>query len=123
MKACRIINIKAGLLGGLSQALEVHDLCRSQGIAVWCGGMLETGVGRASNLALAALPGFSLPGDISASNRYYVRDITADNFSLNAGSTIDVPEGPGLGITIDGDALRQYTLDSIVLDQKSLAVS
>ncbi len=71
MKACRIINIKAGRVGGLSQALEIHDLCLCQSIPVWCGGMLETGVGRASNLALASLPGFTLPGDISASDRYY----------------------------------------------------
>ena len=71
MKSCRIINIKPGRVGGLSQGLAIHDLCRSQGIPVWCGGMLETGVGRASNLAMASLPGFSLPGDISATDRYY----------------------------------------------------
>jgi O-succinylbenzoate synthase len=69
MEACRIINIKPGRVGGLSQALAIHDLCRAQGVPVWCGGMLETGVGRAANLALASLPGFSLPGDISASDR------------------------------------------------------
>ncbi len=115
MKACRVINIKAGRVGGLSQAVEVHDLCRSQGIPVWCGGMLETGVGRASNLALASLPGFTLPGDISASDRYYARDITEETFRLNPDSTIDVPDRPGLGVTIDKAALEGYTLNSIEL--------
>ena len=115
MKACRIINIKAGRVGGLSQALEIHDLCRAQNVPVWCGGMLETGVGRASNLALASLPGFVLPGDISASDRYYHRDITHEKFSLNADSTIDVPRGAGLGVTIDEEALKTFSLSRLEL--------
>ena len=115
MKACRIINIKAGRLGGLSQGVEVHDLCRKNNIPVWCGGMLETGVGRASNLALASLPGFTLPGDISASDRYYHRDITMERFTLNPDSTITIPEGPGLGITIDKTALADYSLSELML--------
>ncbi len=115
MQACRIINIKAGRVGGLSQALEIHDLCRAQNIPVWCGGMLETGVGRASNLALASLPGFTLPGDISASDRYYHRDITHQRFTINADSTIDVPRDAGLGVTIDEDALAAFTLAHIEL--------
>jgi o-succinylbenzoate synthase len=110
MKACRIINIKAGRLGGLSRGVMVHDLCQAQDMPVWCGGMLETGIGRASNLALASLPNFVLPGDISASDRYYVRDITNERFVLNSDSTIDVPNGAGLGVTIDGEALKTYTL-------------
>ena len=110
MKACRIINIKAARVGGLTEAVQVHDLCQARGIPVWCGGMLETGVGRASNLALSALPGFSLPGDISASDRYFAKDITQERFVLNSDSTIDVPTGPGLGVTIDEQALRQFTL-------------
>jgi O-succinylbenzoate synthase len=110
MKACRIINIKAARLGGLSQAVEVHDLCRRSGMPVWCGGMLETGVGRAANLALASLPGFTLPGDISASDRYYNRDITRERFKLDSNSMIDVPTGPGLGISLDESALSLYTL-------------
>ncbi len=113
MKACRIINVKAGRLGGLSQALQVHDLCRAWNVPVWCGGMLETGVGRASNLGLASLPGFTLPGDISASERYYRRDITHERFTLDSDSTIVVPHGPGLGITIDESALVQYTLTEL----------
>ena len=115
MKACRIINIKAGRVGGLSQALEIHDLCRANNLPVWCGGMLETGVGRASNLALASLPGFTLPGDISASDRYYKRDITIERFALNPDSTITVPDGIGLGITIDKLAVADYSLAEIRL--------
>ncbi|HLE13712.1 MAG TPA: o-succinylbenzoate synthase [Anaerolineales bacterium] len=110
MKACRIINIKAGRVGGISQAVAIHDLCQSRGVPVWCGGMLETGVGRASNLALASLPGFSLPGDISASDRYYQEDITQERFSLNQDSTITVPQAPGLGVSIDFRALERATL-------------
>jgi O-succinylbenzoate synthase len=115
MEACRIINIKPGRVGGLSQGLEIHEMCRAQDMPVWCGGMLETGVGRASNLAIASLPGFTLPGDISASDRYYQRDITNERFRLNPDSTIDVPTGPGLGITIDEQALGQFTLAKLEL--------
>lgn len=116
MKACRIINIKAARLGGLSQAVEVHDLCRANGMPVWCGGMLETGVGRAANLALASLPGFTLPGDISASDRYYLRDITRERFTLGSDSMIDVPTEPGLGVTLDESALSVYTLAREVIE-------
>ncbi len=115
MEACRIINIKPARLGGLSLALVVHDMCRDRDIPVWCGGMLETGVGRASNLALASLPGFILPGDISASDRYYSEDITRERFSLNEDSTIDVPDGPGLGVTLDAKVLDRFTLTKIIL--------
>jgi len=110
MKACRIINIKAGRVGGLSQARLIHDLCYAQGVPVWCGGMLETGVGRASNLALASLPGFTLPGDISATERYYLEDITNESFSLNPDSTINVPDRPGLGVSINRDSLEKFSL-------------
>jgi o-succinylbenzoate synthase len=113
MNACKIINIKAGRLGGLSQAVMVHDLCQQNTMPVWCGGMLETGIGRASNLALASLPNFSLPADVSASDRYYQRDITDERFTLNEDSTITVPNGAGLGVTIDVDALREYTLAKV----------
>jgi O-succinylbenzoate synthase len=110
MGACRIINIKPGRVGGLSQGVLIHNLCQQAGVPVWCGGMLETGVGRASNLAIAALPNFTLPGDISATERYYAEDITNENFSLNPDSTITVPTGPGLGVTINRKALGRYTL-------------
>lgn len=115
MGSCRIINIKAGRVAGLSQAVAIHDLCLKRGIPVWCGGMLETGVGRASNLALASLPGFILPADISASDRYYKRDITNEQFTLNSDSTINVPDGPGLGISIDDDALKQFSLGELTI--------
>jgi O-succinylbenzoate synthase len=110
MGACRIINIKSGRVGGLSQAVAIHDLCREQGVPVWCGGMLETGVGRASNLALASLPGFTLPGDISATERYYQQDITNERFTLNPNSTIDVPDGVGLGVTLNWQSVHKFTL-------------
>lgn len=116
MEACRIINIKAGRVGGLSQAAAIHDLCKQQSVPVWCGGMLETGIGRAANLALASLPGFTLPGDISATNRYYERDITEDSFVLNPNSTINVPQGPGLGVHVDKQALKQFTQAKQIFD-------
>lgn len=122
MKACKIINIKAGRLGGLSQAVMVHDLCEQAGMPVWCGGMLETGVGRASNLALASLPNFVLPGDISASDRYYERDITNERFVLNSDSTIDVPGGVGLGVTIDDEALKSFTLEKVEIHSSDTSV-
>lgn len=115
MKACRVINIKPGRVGGLSQGVAIHDLCREQGIPVWCGGMLETGIGRASNLALASLPGFTLPGDISATERYYIEDISIERFALNPDSTIDVPTGPGLGVTINHTALEKVSQAKISL--------
>ncbi|MCI0579750.1 MAG: o-succinylbenzoate synthase [Chloroflexi bacterium] len=108
--ACDIINIKPGRVGGWTEARKVHDLCRSQGIPVWCGGMLETGVGRAAQLALASLPGFTLPGDISATARYYAEDI-ATHFSLNPeDSTISVPTAPGLGVEVNMARLARVTL-------------
>ncbi|WP_181871220.1 o-succinylbenzoate synthase [Sphaerisporangium album] len=94
--ACSIVNIKAGRVGGYIEARRIHDLCRAHGIAVWCGGMLETGIGRAANVALAALPGFTLPGDTSASARYFATDIT-EPFVLQDGH-LPVPTGPGLGV-------------------------
>jgi len=110
MDACRIINIKPGRVGGLSQSVRIHDLCQEQQVPVWCGGMLETGVGRASNLAVASLPNFTLPGDISASDRYYHEDITNEVFTLNPDSTIRVPTGPGLGVTINPAVLKRVTV-------------
>ena len=115
MEACRNINIKPARVGGLSQGILIQEYCRERNIPVWCGGMLETGVGRASNLAIATLPGFVLPGDISASDRYYNRDITNERFVLNDDSTITVPNKPGLGVTIDEEALKQFTLSELTL--------
>jgi len=116
MESCRIINIKPGRVGGLSQAVIIHDLCQEQAVPVWCGGMLETGVGRASNLAVASMSNFCLPGDISATVRYYAEDITNESFVLNPDSTIYVPTSPGLGITINQAALKRYTLAVLSFD-------
>ncbi|MGZ0712428.1 o-succinylbenzoate synthase (plasmid) [Coraliomargarita sp. W4R53] len=107
--AASIINIKAGRVGGYLEAVEIHDLCRAAGIAVWCGGMLETGIGRAANAALAALPGFTLPGDISASDRFYTRDIVTEPVVLEDGH-VRVPTGHGLGVEIDHAALDDFTV-------------
>jgi O-succinylbenzoate synthase len=98
MGACSIINIKAGRVGGYLEARRIHDLCAERGVPVWCGGMLETGIGRAANVALAALPNFTLPGDTSASDRYFREDITPP-FVLEDGR-LRVPTGPGLGVDV-----------------------
>jgi O-succinylbenzoate synthase len=107
--ACSIVNIKAGRVGGYLEARRVHDVCEASGVPVWCGGMLETGIGRAANVALAALPGFTLPGDTSASARYFRRDVTAP-FVLDGGR-LAVPNGPGIGVEIDAAALDDATVD------------
>lgn len=109
-----VINIKAGRVGGYLEAVRIHDLCREAGVPVWCGGMLETGIGRAANAALAALPGFTLPGDVSASDRFYTRDIVTDPIVLEDGH-VRVPTGPGLGIDIDPIALDDVTIDRVEL--------
>lgn len=109
--ACDIINIKPGRVGGLSEARRIHDVCFENGIPVWCGGMLETGIGRAAQLALASLPGFSLPGDISATARYYHEDVARPDFVLSTeDSTIQVPTDPGLGVEVDRNRLSKVTL-------------
>src|SRR6266566_368754 len=105
--ACRIINIKPGRVGGYLEARRIHDLCALHHIAVWMGGMLETGLGRAGNVAMAAMPGFTLPGDTSASDRYYHRDIT-EPFVLHEGR-LKVPTGPGLGVQVDHEYLDSIT--------------
>jgi O-succinylbenzoate synthase len=110
MEACQVVNIKSGRVGGLSQGIAIHDLCYQSGVPVWCGGMLETGVGRAANLALASLPGFVFPGDISATDRYYAEDITNEEFKLEVGSRINVPQGHGLGISINQGALKKFAV-------------
>jgi O-succinylbenzoate synthase len=107
--SCRMINIKIGRVGGYSQALAIHDLCSVKGIPVWCGGMLESGIGRAHNIALASLPGFTLPGDISASSRYFARDLIIPEVQVAADGTVAVPSGPGLGFEVDLDYVESCT--------------
>ncbi|MER7798593.1 o-succinylbenzoate synthase [Microbacterium sp. NPDC096154] len=105
--AAAVINIKPGRVGGYLEARRIHDIARAHGIAVWCGGMLETGVGRAANAALAALPGFTLPGDISGSDRFYTEDITTEPIRMHDG-VVDVPTGPGFGVEVDPDRLARF---------------
>jgi len=109
LDSCRIINIKVGRVGGYSEALGIHDLCLSRKIPVWCGGMLESGIGRAHNIALASLRGFSLPGDISASSRYFERDIISPEVVVAEDGTVAVPDGKGLGFEVDVDYIEHLT--------------
>lgn len=109
LKSCQIINIKIGRVGGYSQALAIHDLCHARKIPVWCGGMLESGIGRAHNIALASLPGFVLPGDISASSRYFARDVIKPEVFVSKGGTVEVPRGPGIGFEVDLDYISSRT--------------
>lgn len=107
--ACKIINIKPGRVGGLLNAKKIRDLCRARGVPVWCGGMLETGIGRAANVALASLPGFTLPNDISASARYWREDLIEPPFALERDGTIRVPIEPGLGVRVVPERLERVT--------------
>ncbi len=107
--ACKIINIKPGRVGGLLNAKRIHDLCLRRGVPVWCGGMLETGIGRAANVALASLPNFVLPNDISASARYWREDIIEPPFVLERDGTIKVPLGLGLGVRVVPERLERVT--------------
>lgn len=112
--SCRIINIKAARLSGLSAAVQTHNLCLDRGIAVWCGGLLETGIGRAANIALASLPNFTLPADLSASDRYFHEDVIEPPVTLNPDGTVTVPVGPGLGVQIKTERIEKYTLKKAV---------
>ena len=103
------MNIKQGRVGGLPEAKRVHDVALAAGVPVWCGGMLETGIGRAANLALAALPGFTLPGDTSASSRYFTDDLT-EPFAMAPDGTMAVPQGPGIGVVPRPERLATCTL-------------
>src|SRR5260370_1323204 len=108
------LNIKPGRVGGCLEARRIHDLCASHSIPVWMGGMLETGLGRAGNVAMAAMSNFTLPGDTSASDRYYHRDVITEPFVLRDGR-LRVPTGPGLGVTVDAERLREVTTSTTVL--------
>lgn len=110
--AADVINIKPSRVGGYLTAVQIHDVCLANGVPVFCGGTLETAVGRAANLALAALPGFTLPGDISATSRYYARDIGA-SFELDADGCLTAPEGPGNGVSVDLDAVDAFTVEAV----------
>jgi len=105
----RIINIKPGRVGGFAESIAIHDLCARHDVPVWCGGMLESGIGRAYNVALASLPNFSMPGDISPSARYWERDIVVPEWTMTDGR-IAVPQSPGVGVTPDLDRIDALTV-------------
>ncbi len=107
LRATRVINIKPGRVGGYLEARRIHDLCRAHGVPVWCGGMLETGLGRAANVALAAMPGCTLPGDVSGSDRFYARDLTEP--VVMRGGSVEVPQAPGLGRIPLPDRLAEFS--------------
>lgn len=109
LNACRIINIKLGRVGGFAEAKRVHDICQAHRIPVWCGGMLESGIGRAHNIALSTLPNFTLPGDVSASKRYWKQDIIQPPVEVSSQGTIHVTDGPGFGYEIDHGRLAAAT--------------
>ena len=110
MESCRIINIKVGRVGGFSEAIAVHNAAAERGIPVWCGGMLETGIGRSHNIALSSLPNFSLPGDVSASNRYWTQDIIEPAVTVNPKGEITVPTTPGRGYEVQKDRIEAITV-------------
>jgi O-succinylbenzoate synthase len=109
LKACRIINIKLGRVGGHTEARRMQELCSERGVPVWCGGMLESGIGRAHNIAMSTLPGFTLPGDVSASARYWREDIIEPEVKVTPRGTIVVPTSPGLGFFVKRDLIERLT--------------
>jgi O-succinylbenzoate synthase len=109
LDACRIINIKPGRVGGFTEAIKIHNYCMKNKIPVWCGGMLETGIGRAGNVALASLKNFTLPGDISASKRYFEQDIVDPEFIVDKDGTMNVPDGLGIGVKVCEKLLNKVT--------------
>lgn len=111
LRAGRIINIKPGRVGGFAQSLAIHDFCEEHGVPVWCGGMLESGIGRAYNVALASLPNFSLPGDLSPSARYWTQDIVSPEWTMDAEGMVDVPlNAPGLGVAVDAERIESLAV-------------
>jgi O-succinylbenzoate synthase len=109
----RMVNIKPGRVGGLAESIAIHDVCASHGMPVWCGGMLESGIGRAYNLALATLPNFKIPGDLSPSSRYWERDVVVPEWSMDGNGGIRVPlDRVGLGVSVDVDWIEELTVRS-----------
>ena len=108
--ACKIINIKLGRVGGHAVARRIHDLCQQNGIPVWCGGMLEAGIGRAHNIALSTLPNFTLPGDVTASKRYWQEDIIEPEVVVSPQGTIRVPAGAGIGYEPRRERIEKLTV-------------
>lgn len=111
----RIVNIKPGRVGGFHASRAIHDVCRAAGLPVWCGGMLESGIGRAYNVALASLPNFSLPGDLSPSNRYWARDIVTPEWTMDDEGMVHVPTTPGIGVLVDTEYIESLAVQKHVL--------
>jgi O-succinylbenzoate synthase len=120
--ACRIINIKVGRVGGLSEAIAVHNVCERNKIPVWCGGMLETGIGRAHNIALSTLPNFRLPGDVSASKRYWTEDIVEPEIEVTSRGIIAITNSPGTGYVPKKDLIEKLTLRKEVIRSRAAVV-
>ncbi|MED3912779.1 o-succinylbenzoate synthase [Peribacillus simplex] len=120
INACKIINIKVGRVGGLSEAVKMHDFCEEKNIPVWCGGMLESGIGRSHNIAIASLSNFSIPGDTSASSRYFHEDIILPEVTLSKPGIITVPEKPGIGIDINQELINQLTVNEKVFKRETV---
>lgn len=118
MGSCRIINIKAGRVGGIIESQKIHDFCMDRGIPVWCGGMLESGIGRAHNIHLAALPNFVLPHDLSASKRYYTQDLIEPPIDITARGTIEVPVLPGIGVLPQEERIEKVSINKEVFNMK-----
>ena len=112
--SCRVINIKIARVGGLTEAKKIHDLCQEKGIPVWCGGMLESGIGRAHNIAITTLPNFTLPGDTSASARYWAEDIIDPEVTMTPDGYIEVPKQPGLGYRPVPERIRRHQVREAV---------
>jgi len=119
MESCRIINIKVGRVGGFSEAIGIHNAAVERGIPVWCGGMLETGIGRSHNIALSSLPNFSLPGDVSASSRYWAQDIIEPEVTVSAKGEISVPKTIGRGFEVQRDRIESLTVRRQTLHAKA----
>jgi O-succinylbenzoate synthase len=116
MGSCRVVNIKIGRVGGVVEARKIHDFCQSRDIPVWCGGMLESGIGRAHNLHLATLPNFRLPNDLSASKRYYTQDLIEPEIEITERGTIRVPHGAGIGVIPQEDRIKRAALQHEILE-------
>ena len=110
LRAGRIVNIKPGRVAGFTASKAIHDLCEANDLPVWCGGMLESGIGRAYNVALASLPNFTIPGDVSPSNRYWARDVVSPKWTMDRDGWVDVPDRPGLGVEVDRDRIEVLTV-------------
>lgn len=110
LNAGKIVNIKPGRMGGFSESCDTHDVCRAAGVPVWCGGMLETGIGRAYNVALGSLPNFTLPGDLSETRRYWAQDVISPAWEMDADGMFAVPTGPGLGVHVDASRISELTV-------------